>query len=789
MSIMKIAFLSAGLTIATASLVTATEHWNQFRGANGDGVSETQDLPTTFDEARNVKWKIAVPDQGWSSPVIWKDEVWLTSGNDDTQELRALCVDLETGKVRHNVKVFDMQERRLMKAYKHDSPHLNSPATPTAVVEDKHVFVSFGSQGIACLERSSGRKLWERRDLQVYQPVRQGSSPIVDETSLYVAYDGIDRQFFVALDKANGETRWLKERGVQSDWESTLQAKGFKLGEGISSKPNDNKKSFATATLISVNGQRQLIAPAGEATIAYDPETGDEIWRVIHPGGFNVSARPIYANGLVYVFTSGVSNDLVAIRPNGRGDVTKTHVEWSSNRLSPRIPSPIVHDGLMFIVSDKGGIARCLDAKTGDVLWTKRLGGNHWASPLYAGGNLYFSSREGEVVVMPAGSAPPEISARNELNASFIASPAVTDSALLLRSTTHLYCLQSGYTRPAAEVAQEMANKPIIVAGGKPTRGTVDWEAAYQKLLKNRPEIRQKVESGGASKEDIITWMKQKSQKQGTAEKQEPVNLEALGRRLKEAVKSGKLTKEEAIAEFERASKSGKGGGKKTAGKGTARKGSGDKGGKGGKDTTGFYAVVIGRLKTKDIELGEFTLQVDHVSSMYGNRWVKDAIVGKTLKVTGVSGQFVDNLLLIKRGATLKVRTGSYLPDSQTLTFGPKFQVLEQTAAFNPDDFGVPPKDFRGFEGTLEGKIVEANGYEVLLAVQKATATSGSKAAKPDIIHGGRVRVIGFYNQHAEKFSKLHEGDAVRISVSHRQPSHDELNVTEMFEQLGDTSK
>jgi len=454
------------LICLTSSAQSAELHWNQYRGPHGNGVSTAGDLPITFDEAQNVRWKIAIPDAGWSSPVLWGHEIWLTTGSDQKQELRAICVDLESGKITKNIKVFDMVKRKVDPAYVYDSPHLNSPATPTAVVEDKHVFVHFGSQGMACLDRKTGDKIWERRDLRIYQPVRQGSSPIVDDKSVYVAYDGTDQQFFVALDKLTGQTRWKTDRNVRTDWAATLRARGIstkKLG-----KPGDNKKSFATATMIEVSGKRQLIAPAAEATISYAPETGKELWRVMHPGGFNVAARPIYARGLVFVFTSGLTRFLTAINPAGSGDVTQTHVAWSTTRSTPGIPSPIIVGDLLYLVTDKGGIARCLNANTGAEVWKKRLGGDHWASPLYANGKLYFSSKQGDVTVVDASRSEPAILARNRMNARFIASPAVGGDALILRSTTHLYCLAKGYRRSAAEVARDMPRERSDDSAGKP---------------------------------------------------------------------------------------------------------------------------------------------------------------------------------------------------------------------------------------------------------------------------------------------------------------------------------
>ena len=432
----------------------AGENWNQFRGPHGNGVSAAKDLPVDFDESKNVRWKIAIPQSGWSSPVIWEDEIWVTIGSDQKKELRAICIDLKTGTVKQDIQVFDMVERRVDPAYAFDSPHLNSPATPTSVVEEDRVYVSFGSQGLACLDRRTGDKVWERRDLRVYQPVRQGSSPIVDDENLYVAFDGTDQQFFVALDKETGDTRWQVDRNVKTDWRATLRGSGFSAKKG--GKPNDNKKSFATATLIEIDDRRQLIAPAAEAMISYAPETGEELWRTVHPGGFNVAARPIHANGLVYVFTSGLNHFLMGIRPDGSGDVTDTHIAWSTTKSTPSIPSPVISRDLLFMVTDKGGIVRCLDAKTGDEIWKKRLGGDHWASPILADGKLYFSSKQGEITVLTATKDDPQVLASNELNAEFIASPAVAGDSLILRSTTHLYCMADGHHRSPEQVAADV---------------------------------------------------------------------------------------------------------------------------------------------------------------------------------------------------------------------------------------------------------------------------------------------------------------------------------------------
>ena len=328
----------------------------------------------------------------------------------------------------------------------------------------------------------------------------------MDDKNLYVAFDGTDQQFFVALDKETGDTRWKVDRNVGTDWAATLSAKGLSPKKG--GKPNDNKKSFATATLIEVDGQRQLIAPAAEATISYDPATGKELWRALHPGGFNVAARPIYSNGLVYVFTSGLTGYLMGIRPDGSGDVTERHVAWSTTKGTPRIPSPIIVGDALFMVADKGGIARCLNAKTGNELWKMRLGGNHWASPVLVDGQLYFSSKEGQVVVLPASKSQPEITARNTLNGRFIASPAIAGDSIILRSTTHLYCIADGHHRSPEQVAADVY-----------------------------PEQRE-------TKRATAKAPKNDAQDKGLA---------ALGAQLKEMVKAGKLTPKDAIELYQTA--------------------------------------------------------------------------------------------------------------------------------------------------------------------------------------------------------------------------------------------
>lgn len=420
------------------------DYWNQFRSPNGDGKSFAKNLPVEFSEKKNVRWKTPIHDEGWSSPVVWGSQIWLTTGREDGTELFAVCVDLESGDVIHDIKVFDVTNPQ--KAY----GGLNSHATPTPIVEDGRIYVHFGTYGTACLNTISGEKLWERRDLNCDHRVRPVSSPIIDGDSLFLCFDGVDAQFIVALDKKTGKTLWLQNREVDSDLGAVLKAEGLSDAEIEATKkekPGDNRKAYATPTIIKYQGRRQLISPAGEVTFSYDPKSGEELWRVRHEGwGWNAACRPIFEHGLVY-FTTGFSKHLLAVRPSGTGDVTEMHVVWSTKRNTPSIPSPLIVDDLLFMVSDQGFVS-CLEARTGRELWKERLraGGYHWASPLYADRKIYFCGKKGIVSVI-AAERKFRLLAENRFEASFIASPAIAADSIILRSLTHLYCIAEDYER------------------------------------------------------------------------------------------------------------------------------------------------------------------------------------------------------------------------------------------------------------------------------------------------------------------------------------------------------
>ncbi len=401
-----------------AGFSAAGANWPQFRGPHGDNRAGDAKLALTWNEQKNIVWKTAIHDKGWSSPVVWGDQVWLTTAKPDGKELFAVCVERDSGKIRHDVKVFDVDKPSKLWA------GFNSFASPTPAIEAGRVYVHFGTYGTACLDTATGKTLWERRDLHCDHWRGAASSPILYEDLLFLTFDGHDRQYLVALNKQNGETVWQKDRDID-----------YKTDDG------DLKKAFGTPAIRLIDGKPQLISSAAMATIAYDPKTGSELWKVYH-GGMNVTAPPLYGQDKVFLCTGDGGLRLLAVRPNGSGDVTATNIAWKAkNKTSvPSRSSPILVDDLLYMVNE-AGVVSCLEAETGKSVWQERIGGKFWASPLYADGRLYLFDEEGSGHVLTAGRSFKSL-ATNHLNDGCRASPAVSGKALFVRTLTHLYRIE-----------------------------------------------------------------------------------------------------------------------------------------------------------------------------------------------------------------------------------------------------------------------------------------------------------------------------------------------------------
>lgn len=406
----------------SSSGLHAGNEWPAFRGPYANGHADGSGLPVTWSESENIRWHTPLEGRAWSSPVVWDDQIWLTNATEDGHELSVLRLDLESGEVTLNKKLFDVETPPEIHKF-------NSYASVTPVIEEGRIYVSWGSLGLACLDTQTGDVLWSRRDLECDHYRGPGASPILYDGMLIQNYDGFDFQFVIALDKQTGETIWRKER-----------PHNFETDNG------DYKKAYATPIVIEVDGRQQLISPTSKGTFAYDPYTGDELWRVRYEG-FSTATRPLYEHGLLYISTGFSRAEMVAVRPTGEGDVTDTHIVWLEKKLMPSKPAPLLIGERMYTVSDEG-VATCLNALTGEQVWQARVGGNYSASPVYADGRIYFLSEDGKTTVIePADEY--KVLAENLLGDGFMASPAVVDRSLILRSRSGLYRVENGSQPPA----------------------------------------------------------------------------------------------------------------------------------------------------------------------------------------------------------------------------------------------------------------------------------------------------------------------------------------------------
>lgn len=413
------------LTLCAVGRASADEAWWQFRGPTGAGHASAAQLPLTWSETHNVAWKTAIHDRGWSSPVIWDNQVWLTTATQDGRQLFAVCVERDSGAILHDRHVFDVE---------HPQPIalVNSYATPTPVIEAGRVYVHYGTYGTACLDTADGSILWTRRDLNCDHEDGAGpsSSPFLLGNLLILHVDGRDVQYVIALDTATGETVWKTERSFD-----------------YASVQVHQRKAYTMPVLAPRGDAQQLICQGAQAIYSYDPATGAELWRV-RCSGFSIAPRPVYGNGLVFVVSDHDHPELWAIRTDGAGDVTDSHVAWRVTGGIPARSSPLLVDDLLYVVSHPG-ILTCLEAATGEVVWKERLEGQYSASAIHAHGRLYYLNEDAVCTVVRPGRQF-EVLAVNRLDvAPLMASPAVAGDALFLRTEGHLYRIEEG-SQPAA---------------------------------------------------------------------------------------------------------------------------------------------------------------------------------------------------------------------------------------------------------------------------------------------------------------------------------------------------
>ena len=402
--------LIAVLTACAVVSVPATSaDWPQFRGPGGQGLSDDKGLPLTWSEEQGVRWKVAVPGLGWSSPVVANGRVWLTTSTGDrAASLRLLGFEAESGRLLVDTEVFRLKAAQLL------NPK-NSLASPTPIVDGDRVYAHFGAEGTAAIS-TDGAILWKTK-LSHETQHGNGGSPVLYRDLLIVNCDGFDEAYVVALDVRTGKTRWKTSR--RRPW----------------------SQAYSTPIVVRVDDRDVLVSVGAFRASGYDPASGDELWRVSYGEGFSNVPRPVAGHGLVFLTTGFQQPAVMAVRLGGSGDVTKTHVAWTLARGAPLTPSPVLVGEELYFVSDTG-VASCVEARTGRLLWQQRLNGNFSASPVSADGRIYFQSEEGETTVLAAGPAFRRL-AVNVLNGAMLASMAVSGGAVFIRTDTHLYRIGS----------------------------------------------------------------------------------------------------------------------------------------------------------------------------------------------------------------------------------------------------------------------------------------------------------------------------------------------------------
>jgi len=402
----SVLFAFAFLSLAHAS------DWPQFRGPNADGHYSGPKLPTEWGTDKNVAWKQAIPGQGWSSPIISKGKIYLTTAVEKKAggySLRALCLDTSSGKIEWNKEVF---------VEAGNSPKIhskNSHASPTPISDGERIYVHFGHMGTAALDLK-GQILWAKSDLK-YSPVHgNGGSPILAGDNLVFSIDGADMQAVVARSKKTGAIAWKTDRNSKAP----------------------KKFSFSTPLLVTVNKRDQIVSPASGFVASYEPATGRELWRASYPTpGYSVIPQPVVGPDLIYVSTSYDSPSLLALKLEGSGDVTSSNTSWTLKKGAPHTPTPLLVGDELYLLADNG-IFTCVDAKSGSVHWSQRLTGGYSASPIAADGKIYITNETGTGYVVEAGKEYKEIS-QSKLGEKTLATFAAADGALYIRTESQLY--------------------------------------------------------------------------------------------------------------------------------------------------------------------------------------------------------------------------------------------------------------------------------------------------------------------------------------------------------------
>jgi outer membrane protein assembly factor BamB len=414
-------FLLSGFLLFSGESVSQENNWTHFRGSNLNGIAAKEQIPLKWDDSV-FRWKTPIHGKGKSSPVVFGSQVWLTTATPDGKELYAVCVDFNTGKIIHDIKVFTPDDA----GGKHS---LNTYATPTPCIERGFVYVHYGSLGTACINTSDGSMVWKNTDYKCRHVQGPGSSPVIYKNLLILHLEGTDERYIIALDKSTGKLVWRTDRPVQP-YESLTQI---------------GRKAYVTPLIINVRGRDMMISNGSAVCIAYEPDTGREIWRVVN-GAESTISMPVSEKGIVYWYSGPEmgaggqnTNYMYAVNPEGSGDITDTNVLWKKKepQSQNQMLTPVIRDGLIYTVTTRN-MLMCIDASNGTEVWSTRVNSNYNASPLFINGNVWFFSVKGEVLVVKAGRNY-EVVSENQLDTGIWATPAALRNTMIVRTEDALY--------------------------------------------------------------------------------------------------------------------------------------------------------------------------------------------------------------------------------------------------------------------------------------------------------------------------------------------------------------
>lgn len=412
-----------GALVVIASLSSGAdslcgEDWTRFRGPNGQGKTPESDLPLEWSEDSNIAWRTTIPGQGWSSPIVSGDHVFVTTATERGASCRVIGIDRLSGDMLWNTEV-----HRQIPGPKRAQ---NSYATPTPVTDGARVYAAFYDGTMVAVD-FDGKLVWKNEDVDFHSLHGLGASPILVDGLIVMPFDGSSREeqrvgwkepwdqaVLLAVDKETGKTKWRGERG---------------------------QSRVGHVTAIVIDSGQTVVSAGGDRVQGHDIETGKRIWSV-YSRGEGVTPSPVLGEDLIFTSSGFEAPTIRAIRPGGNGDVTESHIVWEQKRGVPALPSPLYVKPFLYTIT-RSNILHCIEAKTGDIVWQERLDGNHSASPLLADGRIYITSEEGITTVLEPGPRYQEIT-QNTLDGKTMASIAVSQGNFFIRTGDNLYCIGNG---------------------------------------------------------------------------------------------------------------------------------------------------------------------------------------------------------------------------------------------------------------------------------------------------------------------------------------------------------